>query len=104
MSSIHDEVVEAVQYARKLFSIADDYHKTWYKLHVIPDTSKWPNVLLLCNLLFSIPVSNGYAESIFSSINIIKTERTATMRTDTLSDLIKIHTEEISLADFYQIM
>ena len=40
MSSIHDEVEEAVQYARKFFSIADDYHKIWYKLHVVPDTSK----------------------------------------------------------------
>ena len=65
MSSIHDEVEEAVQYARKFFSIADDYHKIWYKLHIVPDASKWPNVLLLCNLLFSIPISNGYVESFF---------------------------------------
>ena len=53
MSSIHDEVEEIVQYTRKFFSIADDYHKIWYKLHVMPDATKWPNVLLLCNLLFS---------------------------------------------------
>ena len=88
MSSIHDEVEEAVQYARKFFSIADDYHKIWYKLHVVPDASKWPNVLLLCNLLFSLPVSNGRVESIFFSMNVIKTERRATMHTNTLSDLI----------------
>ena len=100
MSSIHDEIEEAVQYARKFFSIADDYHKIWYKLHVVPDASKWPNVLLLCNLLFSLPVSNGRVESIFSSMNVIKTERRATMHTDTLSDLIEIHTEGTSLADF----
>ena len=65
MSSIHDEVEEAVQYARKFFSTADDYHKIWYKLHVVPDASKWPNVLLLCDLLFSLSVSNGRVESIF---------------------------------------
>ena len=65
MSSIHDEVEEAVQYARKFFSIADDYHKIWYKLHVVPNATKRPNVLLLCNLLFSLPVSNDRVESIF---------------------------------------
>ena len=93
MSSILDEVEEVIQYARKFFSIADDYHKIWYKLHVVPDAS-------LCNLLFSLPVSNGRVESIFSSMNVIKTERRATMHTDTLSDLIEIHTEGASLADF----
>ena len=30
MSNIHDEVEEVVQYTRKIFSIADDYHKIWY--------------------------------------------------------------------------
>ena len=100
MSSILDEVEDAVQYARKFFSITDDYHKIWYKLHVVPNASKWPNVLLLCSLLFSLPVSNGRVESIFSSMNVIKTERRASMHTDTLSDLIEIHTEGASLADF----
>ena len=100
MSSILDEVEDAVQYARKFFSIADDYHKIWYKLHVVPDASKWPNVLLLCSLLFSLPVSNGRVESIFSSMNVIKTERRASMHTDTLSDLLEIHTEGTSLAEF----
>ena len=51
---IHDEVEEAVLYARKFFSIVDDYHKIWYKLYVVPDASEWPNVLLLCNLLMAV--------------------------------------------------
>lgn len=44
MSSIYDEAEEAVQYARKFFSMADDYHKIWYKLYVVPHSSKWPNI------------------------------------------------------------
>ena len=56
--------------------------------------------MLLCNLLFSLPVSNGHVESIFSSMNVIKTERRVTMHTNTLSDLIEIHTEGASMADF----
>ena len=70
MSSILNEVEDAVQYARKFFSIANDYHKIWYKLHVIPDASKWSNVLL-CSLLFVLPVSNGHVEGIFSSIKLM---------------------------------
>ena len=69
-------------------------------MHVVPDASKWPNVLLLCSLLFSLPISNGRVESIFSSMNVIKTERRASMHTDTLSDLLEIHTEGTSLAEF----
>ena len=37
-------------------------------------------------------------------MNVIKTERRASMHTDTLSDLIEIHTEGASLADFFQMM
>ena len=33
-------------------------------------------------------------------MNVIKTERRATMHTDTLSDLIEIHTEGTSLANY----
>ena len=40
MSSILDEVKDAVQYARKFFSLADDYQKIWYNLHVVLDASK----------------------------------------------------------------
>ena len=46
-------------------------------MYVIPDSFKWPNVLLLCELLFSLPVSNGHVESVFSSVNVIKCERRA---------------------------
>ena len=48
MSSILDEVENTVQYAKKLFSIADDYHKIWYKLRVVLDASK-SNIFLLCS-------------------------------------------------------
>ena len=101
MSSIHDEVEEVVQYTRKFFSIADDYNEIWYKFHVVLDATKWPNVLLLCNLLFSLPVFNGHFESIFSAMNVIKTEKRATMHTNTLSDLIEIHTEGTPMANFF---
>ena len=66
----------------------------------MPDATEWPNVLLLCNLLFSLPVSNGRVKSIFSATNVIKTERRATMHSNTLSDLKEIHTEGTPMSDF----
>ena len=53
------------------------------------------------SLLFSLPVPNGRVESVFSSMNVIKTERRASVHTDTLSDLMEIHTEGASLAEFF---
>lgn len=31
------------------------YRKIWYKLHTSPDSSRWPNILILSELLFSLP-------------------------------------------------
>ena len=46
--------LEVVHYARKYLSFdRDGYHKTWYKLHMASDSEKWPNVLLICELLFT---------------------------------------------------
>ena len=46
MSNILDEVEDAAQYARKFFIRTDHYQKIWYKLHVVLDASKWPNLAI----------------------------------------------------------
>ena len=46
LANIPDEIEEIVPYARKYLSIdKESYQKVWYKLHIAPDASKWPNVL-----------------------------------------------------------
>ena len=75
LAGIQDEIEEIVQYARKYLGIEQEgYQKIWYKLHTAPDIEKWPNVLRLCELLFSLPFSNGHVERMFSSLKVIKTE------------------------------
>ena len=67
LSSVRNEVEEIVGYARNYLSIdREGYRKVWYKLHISPDAVRWPNVLLLCELGFSLPFSNGRVERIFS--------------------------------------
>ena len=60
LCSIQDEVEEAVQYARDFLSVSQESHKKiWYQLHTVPDSSKWPNVVRLSELLFSLPFSKS---------------------------------------------
>jgi hypothetical protein len=50
-----EEIEEAVKYARKYLDIGvTEYRKVWYKLHNCPDAKKWPCVILLSKLLFSL--------------------------------------------------
>lgn len=61
---------------------------------------KWPSVLLLCELVFSLPFSNGRVEQIFSSLKVIKTTNRASLHTTTLDDLLEICIEGPPLARF----
>ena len=40
----------------------DAYHKVWYKLHMSADSSRWTNALILTELCYSFPFSNGSIE------------------------------------------
>ena len=56
-ASSQDEVEDIVSYARKYLPIgSENYRKIWYKLHTSPDSSRWPNILILSELLFSLPI------------------------------------------------
>ena len=69
LCSIQDEVEEAAQYARDFLSVSQESHKKiWYQLHTVPDSSKWPNVVCLSELLFSLPFSNSHVERVFSTL------------------------------------
>ncbi len=99
--SLRDETEDMVEYARKYLSLDQEgYRKIWYKLHVCPNASRWQNVLLLCELGFSLPFSNGRVERIFSSLKLIKTDRRTRLQSSTLSDLLEILVQGPSLQNF----
>ena len=74
LTSILDEIEDIVEYARTYLRIgSDSYNKIWYQLHSSPDSVKWPNILLVSELLFSLPFSNtAKVERLFSMLKIIK--------------------------------
>lgn len=99
--SLQDEVEEAVEYARAYLDISHtEYRKVWYKLYSCPDAKKWPNILSLCELSFSLPFSNSRVEQIFSSLKTLKTIRRTHLKGETLSDLLEIYVEGPALSLF----
>ena len=101
MSRLQDEIEDAVEYARKYLNLEiSKYRKVWYNLHICPAASSWPNLLLLCQLVFSLPFSNGRVEQIFSSLKIIKTANRTSMSVSTLDDLLEIFVEGPPLDQF----
>ena len=76
------------------------YTKVWYKLHSCPDARKWPSILDLCDLAFSLPFSNGRVKQIFSSLKVVKTIRRTNLQGDTLNDHLDIYIEGPTLSLF----
>lgn len=91
--SIRDEVEEAVEFYRQYLNPGEDYRKSWYKLFTVPDARKWPNVILLSELLFSLPFTNSIVERAFSTMKVIKTDRRNCLHTTTLDDLMETNFE-----------
>ena len=101
LSTLQDEIEDVVDYARRYLSLeSTKYRKIWYLLHVCPDAEKWPSILLLCELVFSLPFSNGRVEQIFSSLKMIKTSNRTSLHTSTLDDLLEICIEGPPLSSF----
>jgi len=99
--SIPDELEDVVDYAHTYLSISQTpYRKDWYKLCTCPDFKKWPNILIIMELCFSLPFSNGRVEQIFSRMKVVKTNRRTKLAANTLNDLLEIYVEGPPLADF----
>ena len=89
--SIQDEIEEVIEFSRRCLSIStSNYRIIWFKLHTCSDSDKCPNLLILSELIFSLPFSNSHVEQIFSSLEIIKTKRRTNLFTSTLQDLLEI--------------
>ena len=57
-------------------------------------------MLLVSELLFSLPFSTAKVERLFSTLKIIKNERRTNLNCSTLNDLLEVNTEGPTLRDF----
>ena len=101
LSGILDETEDAVLFARSNLSIQKhSYKRIWYLLDVAPDAVKWKNLLLITELLFSLPFSTAKVERLFSMLKIMKTEKRTALSITSVNDLMEINTEGPSLGNF----
>ena len=65
--SIKAEYEGILSYSASFISLSTmDYQSVWWRLFHSPNSLEWSNVLTLTKLLYSLPVSNGKVERIFS--------------------------------------
>ena len=101
LTSIVDEVEDIVDYARAYLRIGNDsYNKVWYQLNSSPDSAKWSNILMVSELLLSLPFSTAKVERLFSTLKIIKNERRTNLSCSTVDDLLEVNTEGPTLSNF----
>ena len=101
LEAISGEFKEMVHYAIQYISLATlDYRSVWWRLFHAPTSSEWSNVLLLVELHFSLPSSNGKVERVFSQLNNIKTNKRTRLGNETVNDLLGLTTEQIPLSKF----
>ena len=76
LSTVKEEFKSLLQYAVQFISLATiEYRAVWWRIFHSPSASEWSNALVLVQLLFSLPASNGKLEHIFSQMNVIKTNK-----------------------------
>ena len=72
--------------------MTQDTNTVWWKLFNSTSAKKWGNILGLVELLFSLPMSNGHVERVFSQLKVIKTNRRSCLGEDRLDGLLRIAT------------
>ena len=90
-----------MQYAVQFISLATlEYRAVWWRIFHAPTASEWSNVLILIQLLFSLPASNGKLERVFSQMNVMKTNKRSLLSKESLSDLLLLSIDSPPLKDF----
>ena len=60
----------------------------WWRLFHAPCSSEWQSILVLAELLFSLPSSNGKLQQVFSLLGVIKVDKHSRLSNETLDDLL----------------
>lgn len=101
LSQLRQQFLEMLQYAINFISLATlDYQTVWWRLFHAPNAGEWNSPLVLAQLLFSLPVSNGKLERCFSTLKVIKSEKRSSLSNESLDDLLTLNVDAIPLKMF----
>ena len=94
LSDLLEQWHSVIEYTTRYLSPSTTpYLRVWRRIFDSSRSEGWSMVLLLAELLFSIPISNAKVERLFSLMNRIKTDSRATLGESTLNSLIRISME-----------
>ena len=83
-----------LQYAREYLCVTSTpYRVCWRRIFNSPRCSAWSDVLILIELLFTIPISNAKLERMFSKLNQVKTLQRGSLQQIRLEYLLRIAEE-----------
>lgn len=95
---IKEEFANMIEYAVQYIDISTlDYHSVWWRLFHAPNSAEWSNALILAELLFSLPASNGKLERVFSTLATIKVDKRSRLNNESLDDLLLLTALESQL-------
>ena len=90
LSQWHDLLGYSIEY----LSLSNTpYRETWRCIFASPRSQAWKDVLLIIELLFTIPVSNAKLERMFSKMKHVKTLLRASLSEMKLESILRINEE-----------
>ena len=93
----HDMVSHTINF---LQSSKANYKKTWRLLFDSSYSTKWKNILLLIQLLFSVPICNAKLERLFSKLRRTKNDERCSIGEERLTNVLRIVEEGPPLASY----
>ena len=100
VDKVTEEWDNMVDYARQYLNLVENYKVIWWKIFNAPVASRWKNLLVLVELLYSFPVSNGTLERVFSELKQIKDDLKCSLNESTLDELLRIAVQAPPLSDW----
>ena len=95
------EFTDMIGYTVQYISLSSiDYHSVWWRLFNAPNSAEWSTILVLDELLFSLPASIGKLERIFSLLGTIKVEKRSRLTNESLNDLLLLKSDKTPLSNF----
>lgn len=95
------EFNDIIDYALSYISLSTLYYRSiWWRLFHAPGSTSWSNVLILIELLFSLPASNGKVERIFFLGKFHQSTMRSQLGNDSLDDLLIRNSDKIPLENY----
>jgi hypothetical protein len=90
-----------LEYAQEYLSISTiSYLCTWRKIFSSPRCKNWKDILILIELLFTIPICNAKLERMFSKLKYVKNDFRCSLSTIRLEHLLRILEYGPSVSDY----